>query len=168
LLAYNEIGISMLPLVQRNTFTRNIFQDNAEQVSIVGTGNLNANAWSDGKQGNYWSDYRGFDAQGDAVGDLPYEAQSLYEDLLAGYPELRIFHASPAVAAIDLAARAFPIFQPQAKLTDPQPLTVAPSLPPVEGLEQQSFAAGLAVATGMLLLATLLLALGLHTERVPR
>jgi len=49
---------------------------------------------------------------GDQVGDLPYKSTSLYENLMDTYPELRLFQLSPATDAIDLAARAFPIFQP--------------------------------------------------------
>jgi len=30
------------------------------------------NAWDDGRQGNYWSDYGGLDNNGDGVGDSPY------------------------------------------------------------------------------------------------
>lgn len=126
LFAYNEIGVTMLPLVQRNVFTANTFQDNAEQIAVSGSGDVMRNAWAEGKRGNYWSDYAGFDADGDQIGDLPYAASSFYESLLGRYPELRLFQHSPAVQALDLAARAFPLFQPRPKMADPYPLTVPP------------------------------------------
>lgn len=126
LLAYNEIGVSMLPVVQRNTFTANTFQDNAEQIAVAGSGDLMRNHWAEDERGNYWSDYAGFDADGDGIGDLPYAASSFYESLLGLYPELRTFQLSPAVQALDLAARAFPVFQPRPKMADPYPLMVPP------------------------------------------
>lgn len=126
LFAYNEIGVTMLPLVQRNTFTANTFQDNAEQIAVSGGGDVMRNAWAEDNRGNYWSDYAGFDADGDQIGDLPYTASSFYESLLGHYPELRLFQYSPAVQALDLAARAFPLFQPRPKMADPYPLTVPP------------------------------------------
>ncbi|MCS6842885.1 MAG: nitrous oxide reductase family maturation protein NosD, partial [Caldilineales bacterium] len=82
LVAYNEIGVEMLPLVRRNTFTNNIFLENREQVRIAGGGELQGNHWSQDGWGNYWSDYAGFDADGDGVGDIPYRNVSLYEDLM--------------------------------------------------------------------------------------
>lgn len=153
LFAYNEIGALMLPLVMHNTFTDNIFQDNGEQIAISGSGQLKENNWSHAGRGNYWSDYAGFDADHDAIGDLPYTPMSLYESLLARAPELRIFALSPAMDALDLAAKAFPIFQPQPKLSDGHPLTVAPALPSVPGLPVPPVAANLAVALGLIALA---------------
>lgn len=129
LIAYNELGVSLLPLVKRNTYTQNVFWENGEQVSLSGGGQLSENEWSDAGLGNYWSDYAGFDADGDQVGDVAYTPQSLYEELLARHPELRLFRYSPAVAALDFAAEAFPIFQPEPKITDPHPLTAPPLLP---------------------------------------
>jgi nitrous oxidase accessory protein len=127
LFAYNEIGVTMLPLVRRNTFVANSFQDNGEQVAVAGSGDLTQNAWAEAGAGNYWSDYAGFDANGDRIGDLPYAAVSFYESLVSLYPELRLFQLSPAAQALDLAARAFPIFQPRPKLADPFPLMAPPA-----------------------------------------
>ncbi len=122
-IGYNQIGVTMLPSVQRNQFTANTFQDNEEQIAVAGSGDLTKNAWSQANMGNYWSDYAGFDADGDQIGDLPYVAQSFYESLLALYPELRIFQLSPATAALDLATlRAFPSLPPI-----PRWLTTTPS-----------------------------------------
>ncbi len=57
---------------------------------------------------------------------------------MAAHPELRLFRLSPVADALDLAARAFPIFQPQPKITDERPLTAPPSLPAVSGLPAQT------------------------------
>ena len=169
LLAYNDLGLDYLPLVQRNTFTENIFQENGAQVSIAGQGELKGNFWAEAGRGNYWSDYAGFDADGDRVGDLPYKSQSLYEDLMETYPELRLFQLSPASDAIDLAARAFPIFQPRPNMTDEHPLMVPPVLPVVPGLSKPPIAANLAVALAMVGVAALVLVLGVKsTWRITR
>lgn len=168
--AYNEIGVTMLPLVKRNVFTENIFQENGEQVAVAGNGDVIANEWAAGGRGNFWSDYTGFDTNGDAIGDLPYRAQSLYEDLLQKYPELRLFQLSPASSALDLAARAFPIFQPRPKLADPQPLmsppTVALTGAPLALLDPPSSRLHLWMASALVLLAAAILFAGLHRRRI--
>ncbi len=163
LFAYNDIGLMYLPLVQRNTFVDNVFQENGEQVAITGEGELKGNHWSSNGRGNYWSDYAGFDANNDAIGDLPYKSQSLYEDLMDTYPELRLFQLSPATDAIDLAAKAFPIFQPRPNMADDHPLMTPPSLPKIPGLAPPPFLTNLIVALGMLLLAGGVLVLGTRT-----
>ncbi|MEI2421890.1 hypothetical protein V6O07_16560, partial [Arthrospira platensis SPKY2] len=85
---------------------------------------LGANTW----QGNYWSDYVGYDASGDGVGEMAYRAESLFENLADRTPALALFQFSPAQQAIDFAAVAFPIIKPKPKLTDNAPL-VDPFLP---------------------------------------
>src|SRR5262249_36783567 len=72
--------------------------------------------------GNFWSDYSGFDANADGIGDVPYRAMSLFESLIDREPKLRLFLYSPAQQAIELASRAFPVMAPQAKITDTAPL----------------------------------------------
>lgn len=160
LFAYNEIGAGLLPNVRDNIYVHNSFLDNDEQVALAISGEVSTNQWSVDGQGNYWSDYVGFDADGDQIGDLPYRAQSLFEDLLQQYPELRLLQLSPATTALDLAARAFPIFQPRPKLADEHPLITPPVLPVMAGLPTVPVRANLAIAAGMVGLAGLILLVG--------
>ncbi len=162
LFAYNEVGLMLLPLTRNNIYTRNIFLDNGEQVAVNGGGQLSGNAWWQDGMGNYWSDYAGFDANGDRIGDIPYQSQSLYEDLMAQMPELRLFRLSPATDALDLAARAFPLFQPRPKLVDEYPLMAPPALPASASLPMPQPKAALATALGLVALALALLAVGLR------
>jgi nitrous oxidase accessory protein len=167
LFAYNDAGVSLLPLVKRNTYVNNVFQENGVQVSVTGGGELVGNQWAVDERGNYWSDYVGFDADGDGRGDIPYRADSLYEDLLDRYPELRLFQLSPATQALDMASRAFPIFRPQPKMADEHPLMKPPTLAEGDGLPRRSTTAGLLAALGMLGMAAgiLLLGIGLRKQR---
>lgn len=162
LFAYNEIGITLQPLVTRHRFAQNVFQENGEQVALAAEGVLHGNDWSQDGAGNYWSDYAGFDADSNGVGDLPYQAQSLFEDLLEKYPELRLFQLSPATDALDLAAKAFPIFQPHPKFADDHPLMSPPRLPAVPGLPTPPWMINLAAALSMLVLALLILLAGVN------
>jgi nitrous oxidase accessory protein len=157
LFAYNDIALTMLPNTHRNAYSENVFLDNNEQVAVAGVGELVENEWAVNGRGNYWSDYTGYDAGRDGVGDVPYASKSLYENLMDKHPELRLFQLSPASDALDLAAKAFPIFQPQPKMADPSPLTEPPSLPPVRGIPQPPLAQNLLAALGLLTLAVVIL-----------
>jgi nitrous oxidase accessory protein len=57
-----------------NTFHHN-FINNTEQVTPSGT-----NAWDNGTEGNYWSDYNGTDADSDGIGDTPYKIDATNKD----------------------------------------------------------------------------------------
>ncbi|MDX1688465.1 MAG: nitrous oxide reductase family maturation protein NosD [Candidatus Promineifilaceae bacterium] len=127
-LAYNDMGISLLPSVRNNEFSGNSFVENQEQVSVLGGGRLEGNAWSVDGEGNYWSDYAGYDANGDGLGDLPYRSERLFENLMDRNSQLRLFLFSPAVQAVNFAARAIPFVKPQPKLTDDYP-KMTPSWP---------------------------------------
>jgi len=160
LFAYNEIGLEMLPNTQRNRFQANIFLDNGEQVNVYGGGDLTHNAWAVDGRGNYWSDYAGFDANADAIGDIPYASKSLFDTLAGSHPELRLFHLSPASDALDLAAKAFPIFAPQPRMSDPAPLMQPPALPATPGLAPPPTALNLISAASITVIALIILAAG--------
>jgi nitrous oxidase accessory protein len=116
--AHNDIGFNLMPTAVRNRFEGNNIIDNAEQALLDGLSVQTVNDWS----GNYWSDYRGYDIQGDGTGDTPYEPKRLFERLTDRFHDLRIFFGSPSAQAIDFAAATFPVFAPTPKFTDARPL----------------------------------------------
>lgn len=119
--AYNDIGVSLMPGVRGNTQTANAFTDNLQQVSVRGGGALSGNDWA----GNYWSDYAGY-GRGER-GVVPYRAERLLERLADSRPALRFFLYTPAAQALELAARAFPLFKPKPLISDEAPLLRAPA-----------------------------------------
>lgn len=154
MVAFNEIGLLATPNTHDNVVTGNGFVENEEQVAVHGRGSLSANTFARDGVGNFWSDYPGFDRDGDGRGDLPYEPRSLFESLLAREPNLRFFLHSPAQEAIELTARAFPELRPEPKLVDPVPLTrppvvdVATSDTRTGGWPMAGFAVGLLALAG--------------------
>ncbi len=157
-LAYNDIGALLLPAVKRNRFAANSFVENGQQVALTSRGSADGNDWTPDGRGNYWSDYAGYDADGDGLGDLPYQPASLFDDLLTRQPELRLFSMSPAQGMLDLAARAFPVFRPPAILTDAAPRT-RPLPSPVAAPERKGGPL-VALALGLVASAALLIAWG--------
>ena len=154
-----DIVSQPLPAVRHNEFFDNSFVDNEEQVAVAGGGRLRENDWTVGDQGNYWSDYAGYDADGDGLGDIEYKSERLFENLMSQEPNLRFFLYSPATNAIDFSARAFPLVKPQPKLTDTQPLMApripadAPALPQTAALDwvwPAVVAVGLAIVLALL------------------
>lgn len=162
LFAYNEIGALFLPSVRGNILSGNAFVDNAEQVGVQGGGEFYGNnTFTVGNRGNHWSDFSGYDADDDGIGDVPYQSADLFSTLTDENPELHFFDATPASEAIDLAGKMFPAFKPRPKLTDSAPLIEIPELPnsvvaPVPASTGATAAAAcmlLALSGGLLLLA---------------
>lgn len=122
IIAFNDIGISFMPSIERNHIVSNNFVDNTEQVEVRGGGTLKGNNWYVQGKGNYWSDYVGYDENNDGIGEIPYKSESLFESIIDKYPNLRLFVFSPAAQAIELASDAFPVFKPDPKVTDNFPL----------------------------------------------
>ena len=123
--AFNDIGVIMLTAVKGNTFEKNTFWENIEQVALQGSGLMGKNTW----QKNYWSDYAGFDTNADGMGDMPYRSEHFFENLTDRAPMLRALIYSPASQTIEFAASSFPIFKPQPKFVDESPLMQPVTIP---------------------------------------
>lgn len=151
----NETGMLFTPVTNGNFIGQNDLIDNFTQVGLAGGGSPGKNHWTPDGQGNFWSDYSGYDADADGVGDWPHREEGLFERLMDQEPKLRWFRFTPAASAVDFAARAFPAVAPQPLLVDEAP-QMAPRLQaPLPDAPDQS--GGLiGVGLGCLALAALL------------
>jgi nitrous oxidase accessory protein len=125
LVAFNEVGFSLMSTAAI-TATGNTVVENLRPVEVRGVLRPETSRWAAGGRGNYWGDYRGFDAAGDGVGDVPYRRADLLERLGDRVPALRAFLFTPAHLAIDAAVRLAPLARVDPVVEDPAPLMRAP------------------------------------------
>lgn len=121
-MADSEIGIHLTAGSENNRLHANAFLNNRQQVMYVAT---RTQEWSVDGRGNYWSDYLGWDLDGDGVGDTAYEPNDAVDRLLWRFPSARLLMSSPAVVALRWVQRQFPIFRAQG-VRDSAPLMHAP------------------------------------------
>lgn len=94
----NGVGVYLTAGSEANTFTENRFSGNLVQVFEDRAG---GNLWWQAGRGNAWSDYAGFDWDGDGVGETPYRLQTTASALMARRPAVRWFWLSPILTLLD-------------------------------------------------------------------
>jgi nitrous oxidase accessory protein len=94
----NGVGVFLTAGSEDNIFTANHFDGNLVQAYEDSRA---PNAWAEAGRGNEWSDYTGFDWNGDGIGELPYRLQTSVSALLARQPLTRWFMMSPALGLLD-------------------------------------------------------------------
>lgn len=106
----NAVGVHLSAGSTRNHVERNDFVANREQVRYVGARD---EPWGGPRpgDGNHFSNYLGWDRDGDGVGDLPYEANDLVDRLSWQHPSMKLLLASPSVQALRLVGRQFPVLR---------------------------------------------------------
>ncbi|MCP4145940.1 MAG: nitrous oxide reductase family maturation protein NosD [bacterium] len=118
LIAYNGIGIRFLNDWQGNIFKGNQISDNLTQVFVGGGMTANRNEW----EGNYWSDYNGFDMDEDGIGDKPHEIYAYADRLWRDRPFAQFFKGSPLLEVIDFLERLAPFSDPSLLIRDKVPV----------------------------------------------
>ena len=98
-----------------NSFTNNDFLGNSFDLSYNSM--LNNNTFN----GNYWSDYSGYDLDKDGVGDVPYRPVKLFSYIVNKTPETIILLRSLFVDIMNFSERVSPVFTPD-NLLDNNPL----------------------------------------------
>ena len=112
----NYVGVHLSAGSTRNKVEGNDFVANREQVRYVGARD---ERWGV-ESGNHWSNYLGWDRDGDGVGDVPYEANDMVDRLTWRYPSVKLLLASPAVQALRLVSQQFPVLRVPS-VVDPKP-----------------------------------------------
>ena len=115
----NVVGVHLSAGSTRNVVEGNDFIGNREQVRYVGARD---EPWGV-ESGNHWSNYLGWDRNGDGVGDVRYEANDMVDRLSWRYPSMKLLLASPAVQALRLVGQQFPVLRVPS-VVDPKPRMV--------------------------------------------
>ena len=71
--------------------------------------------------GNYWSDYMGWDQDGDGIGDRPYRVNSFHSQLIYRFPSAALLMNSPSLETLTLLERRLPFLRTPT-ITDRNPL----------------------------------------------
>jgi nitrous oxidase accessory protein len=124
LIAYNDVGVMLHASSLESTFGGNDFVGNLATLHTVGRADAD---WTPEGRGNYYSDYTGYDVDGDGTGDTDHRLQDAFEYLEGSRPLLRLFLNSAASDALAAAERSFPLV-PSSEERD-----TAPAMRPVSG-----------------------------------
>ncbi len=106
-IAENDVAMQMFTNSTGNLFTENNFVENLSPLRLIGK--RADTRWQADGRGNYWSDYEGYDLDGEGIGDAPHKIQNVFQYLEGNYPRLRLYLSSPAAQALATAEKTFPI-----------------------------------------------------------
>lgn len=103
----NRVGVHLSAGSSNNKIDGNDFIDNEEQVKFVASRDTE---WGR-TESNYWSNYSGWDQNGDGIGDIPYEANDVVDRLNWQYPLVKLLLSSPSIQTLRFVARQFPVLR---------------------------------------------------------
>lgn len=107
--ANNGIGIQVSDSGE-SQIVHNVFVDNDDQLVYEGYSRI---VWEGGATGgNYWSDYVGWDRDGDGIGDKRHYPNDIASYLVGRFPAVRLVLHSPAMLLLQGLEVQFPVLRP--------------------------------------------------------
>jgi nitrous oxidase accessory protein len=116
--ALNSVGFRMHSQPRGVHIVSNDLHQNGDAVQVDGGGDATTAEWAR----NYWSDYAGFDLDGDGTGDVAWHVKRLSSELTDAHPSLKLLRGTAALVALDAVARAVPVLTSRLLLSDPMPV----------------------------------------------
>lgn len=104
LIVANQVGLQFKGENEGNILKENNFIGNVVQSKIA----KNDMRLDDNETGNYWDDYSSYDLTGDGIGEVPYKAGSIYDQIIQRYPHWQFYFESPAIKIWSKAESMFP------------------------------------------------------------
>jgi nitrous oxidase accessory protein len=104
----SDIGIHLTAGSENNKIFSNNFMANQVQVKYVAN---RKQEWSLNGDGNYWSNYLGWDRDNDGIGDRVFEPNDSIDKLLWKYPLAKLLMNSPSVQILRWSQTQFPVFK---------------------------------------------------------
>jgi nitrous oxidase accessory protein len=167
----NDLAVQLNGGCDANVFARNNFIDNLSELLLDVSDR--ETLWADESSGNHWSGYRGYDLDGDGIGDVPFPIQNVFQVMESDVPEVRFYLLSPAARVLEAAEVALPILR-LGDAEDPRPVILPvrnDDVPWEEGArmaaEPSVFWASLYLLGGIVPLAALLRWSGYNRARRP-
>lgn len=112
----NDVGVHLWAGSIHNQVEGNDFVGNRQQIRYVATRD---EIWGT-ESGNYWSNYVGWDRDGDGSGDVRYEANDVVDRLVWRLPAVKLLLNSPALQSLRLISQQFPLLRAPS-IVDPRP-----------------------------------------------
>lgn len=104
----NTVGIKVWAGSYRNKVQGNRFIGNRQQIFYHGLTDI---YWGVNGRGNYWSDYMGWDQDGDGIGDIPYRVNSFSARMQHRFPQSVVLLNSPAMELLSHLESRLPVLK---------------------------------------------------------
>lgn len=104
----NQIGARVWAGTEGNVIHGNQFLGNRQQVLFVAAYDQ---LWGDAEAGNTWSDYMGWDQDGDGRGDIAYRVDALTSALLFRFPASVLLLHSPTMELLSWVQARLPVLR---------------------------------------------------------